>query len=399
MLKLKFIGVSLIVFGIALIIADIFVYPSLLPKIWTSQNSVWIQQTAYLFYIVILTAIASTAIGFIRLVLSNPLYRHINDNDNTFASTIATFLSSSMRLRSSSYLLAKHERTINSDEYTTKKKSDDCSSSSSNSHENNNNYYDGNNNNNNSNNYSTTVNSDKKLTKSLLLLSSSWSSLVQLAFGNKRYFGIFLIATIAYGILFLQISSILIYRSQSFKYLYGIDNTPSITTITYGPVGYAPALSIYITDHLGLFIFPINLLILIAVSVLVGFNIMFSIFALRVRAAIAAVAFINSKMTTMIATTKSGSERYHTLLKSIAYVAGLFTACPTCASSYILGLIFPSTTTTFGSFTLSIASFTSSYYLAIFCSSIVVLLFSPFITTATIRKYLSFEGSACKLES
>jgi hypothetical protein len=279
---------------------------------------------------------------------------------------------------------------INADEYTTKKRSDDDSSSS---HENNNNY-DGN-----SNNYSATINSDKKLTKGmLLLLLSSWSSLVQLAFGNKRYFRIFLIATIAYGILFLQISGILVYRSQSFKYLYGIGNTPSITTITYGPVGYAPALSIYVTDHLGLFIFPINLLVLIAISVLVGFNIMFSIFALRVRSAIAAVAFINSKMTTMIATTKSGSERYHTLLKSIAYVAGLFTACPTCASSYILGLIFPSTTTTFSSFTLSIASFTSSYYLAIFCSSIIVLLFSPFITTATIRKYLSFEGSACKLE-
>lgn len=345
-----------------------------------------------------LTAIASTAIGFIRLVLSNPLYRHINDNDNTFASIIATFLSSSMQLPSSSisYLLAKHKMTINADEYTAKKKSDDGSSSN---HENNNNNYnyDGNNNNNNnSNNYSATINSDKKLTKSLLLLSS-WSSLVQLAFGNKRYFRIFLIATIAYGILFLQISSILVYRSQSFKYLYGVDNTPSITTITYGPVGYAPALSIYITDHSGLFIFPINLLILIAVSVLVGFNIMFSIFALRVRAAIAAVAFIKGKMT-MIANTTSGSERYHTLLKSIAYVAGLFTACPTCASSYILGLIFPSTTTTFGSFTLSIATFTSSYYLAIFCSSIVVLLFSPFITTATIRKYLSFEGSACKLE-
>ncbi|MGA9842577.1 MAG: hypothetical protein WBQ25_09710, partial [Nitrososphaeraceae archaeon] len=91
--------------------------------------------------------------------------------------------------------------------------------------------------------------------------------------------------------------------------------------------------------------------------------------------------------------------RCHTFLKSIAYVAGLFTACPTCASYYIFGIIFPSATTTFGSFTLSIASFTSSYYLAIFASSLVVLLFSPFITAATIRKYLfSLQGSVCKLE-
>ena len=186
-------------------------------------------------------------------------------------------------LTSSSSSSAKHEMITNDHGYTTKKKSDGDSSS----HENDDNNYDGNNNNNNNNNSSAITNSEKKLRKSLLL--PSWSILVQLAFGNKRYFRIFLIATIVYGILFSQISSILVYRSQSFKYLYGINNIPSVTTITYGPVGYAPALSIYITDHIGLFIFPINLLILIAVSVLVGFNIMFSIFALRLRSAIAAI--------------------------------------------------------------------------------------------------------------
>ncbi|MGB0026063.1 MAG: hypothetical protein WBP64_04430 [Nitrososphaeraceae archaeon] len=378
---------SLIVSAIAVIIVDIFVYPSFLPKIWTSQNSMWIQQTAYLFYIVIFIAIASTAIGFIRLLISNPLYRSI-DNDNVLASTITTILSTQLPSLTS-HSSAKHEMITNGHGYATTKTKSDGSSS----HENNDNNCDGNNNNNN--NSSSIINSEKKLRKGLLL--PSWSILVQLAFGNKRYFGIFLIATIIYGILFSQISSILVYRSHSFKYLYGIDNTPSLTTITYGPVGYAPALSVYITDHIGLFIFPINLLILIAVSVLVGFNIMFSIFALRVRAAIGAIASINSKRT--IATIKLGSERYHTFLKSIAYVAGLFTACPTCASYYIFGIIFPSATTTFGSFTLSIASFTSTYYLAIFASSLVVLIFSPFITAATIRKYLfSLQGSACKLE-
>ena len=377
---------SLIVSAIAVIIVDIFVYPSLLPKIWTSQNSMWIQQTAYLFYIVMFIAITSTAIAFFRLLISNPLYRSIN-NHNTLASIITTFLSTQLPSLTSPSS-AKHEMITNGHGYITKRKSDGSSS-----HENNDNNYDGNNNNNNS---SSITNSEKKLRKSLLLLPS-WSILVQLAFGNKRYFRIFLIATIIYGILFSQISSILVYRSHSFKYLYSIDNTPSVTTITYGPVGYAPALSVYITDHIGLFIFPINLLILIAVSVLVGFNIMFSIFALRVRAAIGAIASINSKRT--IATTKLGSERYHTFLKSIAYVAGLFTACPTCASYYIFGIIFPSATTTFGSFTLSIASFTSTYYLAIFASSLVVLIFSPFITAATIRKYLfSLQGSTCKLE-
>ncbi|HET7344481.1 MAG TPA: hypothetical protein VFJ05_01245, partial [Nitrososphaeraceae archaeon] len=280
-----------------------------------------------------------------------------------------------------------HEMITNGHGYNTTKRRSNGNSS----HENNSNNYDGNN----KNDSSAITNSQKESRKSLLL--PYWSILVQVAFGSKRYFRIFLIATIIYGILFSQISSILVYRSQRFKYLYGIDNTPSVTTITYGPVGYAPALSIYITDHIGLFIFPINLIILVAVSVLVGFNIMFSAFALRLRSAVAAVVSIDSKRT--IGSRKLGSERYHTFLKSIAYVAGLFTACPTCASYYIFGIIFPSATTTFGSFTLSIASFTSSYYLAIFASSLVVLLFSPFITAATIRKYLlSLQGSACKLE-
>ncbi|MGB0027326.1 MAG: hypothetical protein WBP64_10835, partial [Nitrososphaeraceae archaeon] len=205
--KLKFIAVSLIVSAIAVIIVDIFVYPSLLPKIWTSQNSMWIQQTAYLFYIVIFIAITSTAIAFFRLLISNPLYRSIN-NHNTLASIITTFLSTQLPSLTSSSS-AKHEMITHGHGYTTKRKSDGSSS-----HENNDNNYDGNNKNNNS---PSMTNSQKESRKRLSL--SSWSIiLVQLAFGNKRYFRIFLIATIIYGILFSQISSILVYRSQSFKY-------------------------------------------------------------------------------------------------------------------------------------------------------------------------------------
>ncbi len=365
-----------------------FVYPYFIPKIWTSQNSVWIQQTSYLFYIVIFTAIASFAIGFMRrLLLSNPPYRNIN-NDNALAFTITTlFLSAQQSLS------AKHKMMTNYHLYTNKNKSDgDSSSSHKNNDDNNSSTYDSNNNNN-DNNSSALTKSQKKLRKSLLL--ACLSILVQVAFENKRYFRIFLVATIAYGIVFSQISSVLVYRSQSFKYLYGINNIPSVTTITYGPVGYAPALSIYITDHIGLFIFPINLLILIAVSVLVGFNIMFSIFTLRLRSAIATVACIDSK--TKIANTKLGSEQYHAFLKSIVYMAGLFAACPTCASYYIFGIIFPSATTTFGSFTISVAAFTSQFYLAIFASSLVVLLFSPFVTAAAMRQYI-FSKAVCKSE-
>ena len=72
---------------------------------------------------------------------------------------------------------------------------------------------------------------------------------------------------------------------------------------------------------LGLFIFPTNLIILIVVSVLVGFNIMFSAFALRLRSAIATTAVLSNNRKSIIATTKLGSKRY-TFLNSIAYAAG-----------------------------------------------------------------------------
>jgi hypothetical protein len=387
--KSKLVFVFLIVSVITVIIADIFLYPLLLPKIWTSQNSIWIEQTGYLFYMVILAAIVSAAIGLIRLlVLSNPLYRIKDNDDNTFASVINVIISTQSSQSSLTSASSDNSETItNVHGYTTTKRNGSGIEN------------DGNNNNNNNNNNSSVItNYEKKLKKSSLL--STWSILVQLAFGNKRYFTIFLTATITYGILFSQISSILVYRTQSFKYLYGINDIPSVTTITYGPVGYVPALSIYITDHMGLFIFSTNLLILIIVSVLVGFNIMFSAFALRLRSVIASTttSALSNNSKGKVAATKLGSRRY-TFLNSIAYAAGLFTACPTCASYYIFGMIFPSATTTFGSFTLSIASFTSTYYLVIFVSSLAVLLFSPFITIRTIRKYIfSFQGSACKLK-
>jgi hypothetical protein len=394
-LKLKLLAVFLIVSAIAVIIADIFVYPFLLPKIWTSQNSVWIEQTGYLFYIVIFAAIASAAIGFIRLlIMSNPSYCSINNENNTFASIITTFLSKPSPSSLTSPSSAKSEMITNGHGYAiTKRKSNDSNlENNANSIGNDD---DGNSDDNN--NSSAMINYVKELRKSLSL--SYLPVLIQLAFGNKQYFTIFLVATIIYGILFSQISSISVYRSQSFKYLYGINDIPSVTVITYGPVGYVPALSIYLTDHIGLFIFPTNLLILIVVSVLVGFNIMFSAFALRLRSAIATTtAVLSNNSKSIVAPTKLGSKR-HTFLNSIAYAAGLFTACPTCASYYIFGIIFPSATTTFGSFTLSIASFTSTYYLVIFASSLTVLLFSPFITARTIRKYIfSFQSSACKLK-
>src|SRR4051812_32146684 len=46
----RLIGISSIIVAISILSLDIIYYPSLLPKIITSQNSFWIEQTSYIFY-------------------------------------------------------------------------------------------------------------------------------------------------------------------------------------------------------------------------------------------------------------------------------------------------------------------------------------------------------------
>jgi hypothetical protein len=83
-----------------------------------------------------------------------------------------------------------------------------------------------------------------------------------------------------------------------------------------------PTIIVYITEHVGLQIIPINLVLVIIVSYLVGLNT-----ALAVRA--------------ISITKKSGG------LTSIGAVTGLFVACPTCASTFFALFIGSASAVTF----------------------------------------------------
>ena len=146
---------------------DIFVYPHLLPKIWTSQNSIWIEQTGYIFYIVIFAAIASAAIGLIRLlILYNPLYRSIDNYDNMLASIVTTILSTQPSPSSlTSPSAARNEIITNGHGYAITKRKSSSIENDGNSDDNNNS--------------SAMTNCEKKLRKSLSL--SYWPVLIQLA--------------------------------------------------------------------------------------------------------------------------------------------------------------------------------------------------------------------------
>ena len=168
----------------------------------------------------------------------------------------------------------------------------------------------------------------------------------------------------AYGFFFSMISGTMIYRPQGFSYLYNVTTMPSATTMAYGPIGYVPSISIYLTNNFGIMLIPINILILIIVSGLVGFNVMLSSFSLA-----------HGLRDRQLRRNRSGSI----LLGSFASITGLFTACPSCASLFIFG-------TMFGSLSSSMAVIASTLYGLLLVVSIPLLIVTPFITAYSIRK-------------
>jgi hypothetical protein len=184
---------------------------------------------------------------------------------------------------------------------------------------------------------------------------------------ERRYYKYFWAIGAGYGIVYGIVSGLVVFHQSGFMADYGVD-IPSTTIMSYGPVGYVPALAIYMTNNVGLFIIPINLLVIVIISALVGFNGALTVYAIKKRRELALVA-------------KPG--RY-----SLVNVAGstlaLFAVCPTCASFYI----FASLT---GSLAPSIAAFTVAFYTTFLGISIPLLIGSSLITVYGIHKMENIE--------
>ena len=129
---------------------------------------------------------------------------------------------------------------------------------------------------------------------------------------NTKSRRIFAVVFAMYGLFFALMSGSIVYQeSLSFSYHYGV----AVPSIEIAPCcdlpGYMPKILAYMTDHIGLQIIPINLVLQVTVSYLVGLN-----------AAVAARAY-----------TLSRGRRG--LGGSLGAATGLFIACPTCAGSAI----------------------------------------------------------------
>jgi len=165
----------------------------------------------------------------------------------------------------------------------------------------------------------------------------------------------FIVTFIIYGIFFSMTSGILVYQPEVvFSYHYGADVPSAHVTPCCGAPGYMPKFVAYLTEHVGINVVPINLLLQIVVSYLVATNMALAVNAIAI-------------------TRKTGG------LGSIGATTGLFIACPTCVGSF-LSLFIGATSAV--AFTIAITEL-QTLFIAI---SIPILVLTPFIISRRMIK-------------
>lgn len=188
-------------------------------------------------------------------------------------------------------------------------------------------------------------------------------AMIALATWNPKSRKIFLATFILYGIFFSLVSGTLIYQPEvNFAIHYGAEIPSGFVAPCCDGPGYMPKIIVYLTEHVGLQIIPINLVLQVIVSYLVGLNM-----------AIAANAF---------AISKKGRG-----FSSVGALTGLFIACPTCAGTFLSVFI-----GTASGIALTIALVQlQTLFIAI---AIPILIITPFVMAKKLR---NADGS-CKVD-
>jgi len=140
---------------------------------------------------------------------------------------------------------------------------------------------------------------------------------------NSKSRKIFVATFIIYGMFFSLTAGLIVYQPDViFSHHYDAVVPSAHMNACCGEPGYMPTIIVYMTEHIGLQIIPINLVLVVVVSYLVGLNTALAIKAISI-------------------TKRSGG------LTSIGATTGLFIACPTCVSTFFAIFIGSSSAVTF----------------------------------------------------
>ena len=209
----------------------------------------------------------------------------------------------------------------------------------------------------------------KTYKRKILVSDSSILSIIANAINNKRSKQIFVISAIGYGLFFAFTSGIIIYKPDINASDYGFPKPPHAELSPCCDLpGYMPMIFVFFTEHVGLQIIPLNLLLLVIVSFLVGLN-----FAIS---------------STVFSLVKSGGK-----LGAVGAITGLFVGCPTCAGTAFTMLFGFGTSVT--TFTLFLTSFEAQVQTLFIAISIPVLLMTPIMMAKKIKS----QNESCAVDS
>ena len=144
------------------------------------------------------------------------------------------------------------------------------------------------------------------------------ATVLSLALNDRQSFRAFVLASLIYGLFFGFLSSFLVFQPLGrFSETNGA-NVPSVLSVVCcGPLGQMPQFVVYLTEQFAILIVPLNLILLFAVSWLVGLNAAIATYAYKHRAG-------------------SFGNRW---MGGLGAIVGLFTACPTCAGFFLLTML------------------------------------------------------------
>jgi hypothetical protein len=198
---------------------------------------------------------------------------------------------------------------------------------------------------------------------------SSVSSIIANAINNKRSKRILLVSAIGYGVFFAITSGIIIYKPDINATDYGFPKPPHVELSPCCDLpGYMPMIFAFFTEHVGLQIIPLNLVLLVVVSFLVGIN-----FALS---------------SAVFSIMRSGGK-----VGTFGAVTGLFVGCPTCAGTAFTMLFGFGAGAT--SFTLFLTTYEAEIQTIFIAISIPILLVTPIIMA---RKLKKTQNGSCAIQ-
>jgi hypothetical protein len=190
-------------------------------------------------------------------------------------------------------------------------------------------------------------------------------SITAQVFAKRLYWRLFLLSALAYGLFYGFASGIIVFQpALNFSEVYHVVIPSSAVAICCGPIGETPEVVVYVSQHLGFLLLPINLLLLFSVSWLVGLNVSFATFAIRFRA----------------------NEVRLGWFSWLGALIGLFTSCPTCAGLAVIALVG-------GTGTLSAAFFLGPLQSLFVGLSIPILVATPIMSARSLH---NLEGRACR---